>query len=358
MQIKKFLTETQCWRGLKPILLIVTGHASFRNDGDYNFLSNGRSSPDYDLDHLARTSLNNILDHSNPEVGRPLIRQRSLRNYEWTPDPGSIGIDIDPGCYGRYFPDNKDKPKTHNHNPDPGYTPPLDMDTNTNTSRMKKLKNFLMIAAFCIPTITISHIAFLLTLLCELLSRFRKYNVFVHIYLLVLPITFTIEIFETLSFWIRSMLYYIQIILFSPSSFTITITADMICHILPLAALFSLKKGLPMSFSLIHIPALFGLSMLYGSYVNLGIDSLPFLRFMLNFVFLLPLVSIYYGVIGTGCPKVDANFVDWYRHYKSGSSRNALLQHVPRKTGTRPGPRLSAPRTLNQPRQTYHATLI
>lgn len=213
---------------------------------------------------------------------------------------------------------------------DPGQLPPSDQDTNTKTSSSKKIHNFALAIAFLTPTIAVSRITFLLTLFFELMSR--KRDIFVHMYLLILPVTFTIQIFETLAFWCKVILYYIPVLFLNPSAFNLTTVSDLICHVLSFAALFSLKSGLPMSFSLIHIPVICGLSILYANYSPM-VDVLflgYFLKYIYFFAFLVSLFSIYFGVIGTKSKyndQTEKNFVDWYRNYKSENDKDLSAYH-------------------------------
>lgn len=175
---------------------------------------------------------------------------------------------------------------------------PGDPDIKSNCKKSRKKEKglvalgLLSYLGFFVPTISLSPYTSLSTFIIEILSR--KYIIFKKILMIILPITLSIEMFESISYWIRNSIS-IAYAIFTDQALTFIFIAEILIHILPLIGLSEIKSGRKMRFYLIHIPLIFLTSLIYSIYSDGFVFSKFFSSygFVLFIIFLIPLTSLY-----------------------------------------------------------------
>lgn len=159
----------------------------------------------------------------------------------------------------------------------------------TNRSRIASFVCYLLgMLSFLFPTVSLSPLMSIITFITEVLSR--KSLFFKNLLIFLIPITCTVEIFESVAFLFRGSIFLIQRFIFE-QSLSLKFIVELVFHLLSILGLYELGSTKKMIFSILHLPTLILISIIYSIYSVLASSTLLF--YVMTVVYSIPLFNIY-----------------------------------------------------------------
>lgn len=180
-----------------------------------------------------------------------------------------------------------------------------------------KVGYFIPFISFYIPTIRISPYTFFLTLIVQFAANRKAYMKRVANF--IYPLTVTIETYETTAFWFQYFISNMLRFYNSRGIFTVQTGIEIALHLFPLIILYALSEqnNVVLKFSLLHIPILVLVAMLYGvncckvtltvNFFNFSLSSY-YTELIASILYLTSLLPIYFIVLNLIDVSLISNF--------------------------------------------------